>query len=59
MSIHETDKNEIIRISKKLFKSKVLNKRDLNQINEYTEKYVDQHSKIRIALQYILSSKNN
>lgn len=58
-SIQEIDKNEIIRISKKLFKTKVLNKRDLSQINEYTEKYIDQHSKIKIALQYILSSKNN
>lgn len=58
-SIQESDKNETIRISKKLFKAKVLSKRDLNQINEYAEKYIDQHSKIRIALQYILSSKNN
>jgi len=59
MTMPESEKNEIIRISKKFFKTKVLKKRDLAEINDLAEKYIDQHSKIKIALQYILSSKNN
>lgn len=58
-SIPEAEKDEIIRISKRLFKTKVLKKRDLEEINGFAEQYIDQHSKIKIALQYILSSKNN
>lgn len=57
-NLNEEERNEVMRIAKRFFKAKTLNKHELDQINLYVENHIDQHSKIKIALQYILSSKN-
>ncbi len=57
-SIDKKEKDEIIRIGKRFLKSKYLNTRESKFLNTCIEKHLDTHSKIKIALQYILTKNN-
>lgn len=52
-SIPQAEIKEIIRISKRMFKNKILIKSDLNKINKYAEQYLNTNYKIKIALTYL------
>ena len=54
-ALSPAESKDLIRISKRMFKNKVLIKSDLDRLNDFAERYLNTNKKIKIALQYLIN----